>query len=193
MLPLGVSAPTIGPDGPGVRVDRLGTSRPKWAMMRVSTGLIPGGPVRGVNVKRIVVGTDGSASSLDAVRLASSLAASSKADLHIVNVASLAADLALRGVAPLAIPPDYNDEAKRYGRKTLDQALEVAKEAGAKATTHLVDGDASTELMRYCDSIDADLLVLGAHGMSGAARFLLGSVPSRCAHHAKCSVLIARP
>lgn len=38
----------------------------------------------------------------------------------------------------------------------------------------------------------ADLLVLGSKGMKGPARFLLGSVPNRCAHHAHCSVLIVR-
>ncbi len=143
-------------------------------------------------MKRIVVGTDGSASSIDAVRQASEIAAASQAELHIVSVASLAADLALRGVAPLAIPPDYDNEAKKFAKQTLDNAAAVAIAAGARVTTHLVDGDASTELMRYCDSVDADLLVVGAHGMTGAARFLLGSVPNRCAHHARCSVLIAR-
>lgn len=146
-----------------------------------------------VAVKCIVVGTDGSASSLDAVRQASAIAASTQAELHIVSVASLAADLALRGVAPLAIPPEYDAEAKKFARTTLDAAVEIAHAAGVRASTHLVDGDASTELMRYCDTVDADLLVVGAHGMTGAARFLLGSVPNRCAHHARCSVLIARP
>ena len=37
-----------------------------------------------------------------------------------------------------------------------------------------------------------ELLVLGSSGMKGAARFLLGSVPDRCAHHAPCSVMIVR-
>lgn len=35
-------------------------------------------------------------------------------------------------------------------------------------------------------------MVLGSKGLRGAARFVLGSVPNRCAHHAGCSVLIVR-
>jgi len=38
----------------------------------------------------------------------------------------------------------------------------------------------------------ADLIVVGNKGMSGAKRFLLGSVPNRVSHHAPCSVLIIR-
>jgi nucleotide-binding universal stress UspA family protein len=107
-------------------------------------------------------------------------------------VASLAADLALRGVTPLSIPDNYDDEAKKAAAAAVGQARDIAAKAGAKAEVHVLDGDASTALMDFCKKNAADLLVVGAHGMTGAARFLLGSVPNRCAHHAPCSVLIAR-
>lgn len=143
-------------------------------------------------MKKIVVGTDASASSFDAVQQASALAAATGAELHIICVASLAADLALRGVTPLAIPNNYDDEAKKAAADAVEQARAIATKAGAKATVHVLDGDASTVLMEFCKENGADLLVVGAHGMTGAARFLLGSVPNRVAHHAGCSVLIAR-
>jgi nucleotide-binding universal stress UspA family protein len=38
----------------------------------------------------------------------------------------------------------------------------------------------------------ADLIVVGNKGMTGAERFLLGSVPNKVSHHAPCSVLIVR-
>lgn len=143
-------------------------------------------------MKKIVVGTDASESSFDAVKQASEIAAAAKAELHIVCVASLAADLALRGVTPLAIPDDYDDEARKAAAKAVEQARTIAAAAGANATVHVLAGDPSTMLMDFCKESGADLLVVGAHGMTGAARFLLGSVPNRCAHHAPCSVLIAR-
>lgn len=138
------------------------------------------------------MGTDASESSFDAVRQASELAASMKAELHIVCVASLAADLALRGVTPLAVPDDYDDEARKGAAKAVEQARTIATTAGASATVHVLAGDPSSALMDFCKQSGADLLVVGAHGMTGAARFLLGSVPNRCTHHAPCSVLIAR-
>jgi nucleotide-binding universal stress UspA family protein len=39
---------------------------------------------------------------------------------------------------------------------------------------------------------DADLIVVGARGLTGLERFLLGSVSSKLAHHAPCSVMIVR-
>jgi len=143
-------------------------------------------------MKRIVVGTDGSESSFDAVKQAVTLASATKAELHIVCVASLAADLALRGVTPLAIPANYDEEAKKAAADAVESAVQIAKAAGIAPAVHVLAGDASSALMDFCKTNNADLLVVGAHGMTGAARFLLGSVPNRCAHHAPCSVLIAR-
>jgi nucleotide-binding universal stress UspA family protein len=38
--------------------------------------------------------------------------------------------------------------------------------------------------------VKADLLVLGNRGMTGARRFVLGSVPNKVSHHCPCSLLI---
>ena len=38
----------------------------------------------------------------------------------------------------------------------------------------------------------ADLVVVGNKGMTGAKRFLLGSVPNKVSHHAPCGVYIVR-
>jgi nucleotide-binding universal stress UspA family protein len=42
------------------------------------------------------------------------------------------------------------------------------------------------------EEVGADLLVVGNKGMTGAKRFLLGSVPNKISHHAPCSVYIVR-
>jgi nucleotide-binding universal stress UspA family protein len=144
-------------------------------------------------MKTIVVGTDASTSALDAVAQAAELAAAANAELHIVSVASLARDLALRGVSPLAIPDNYDADAIAVAQGTVEQARTVAEKAGARATTHVLDGDPAGALVDFCDKYQADLLVLGSHGLTGAARFLIGSVTNRCVHHAHCSVLVARP
>lgn len=39
---------------------------------------------------------------------------------------------------------------------------------------------------------NADLIVVGARGLTGFERFLLGSVSSKLSHHAPCSVMIVR-
>jgi nucleotide-binding universal stress UspA family protein len=53
-------------------------------------------------------------------------------------------------------------------------------------------GDAADAIIDVAEEQAADLIVVGNKGMTGAKRFLLGSVPNRVSHHAPCSVLIVR-
>ncbi len=56
----------------------------------------------------------------------------------------------------------------------------------------LCKGSATRSSVEVAEEVDADLIVVGNKGMTGARRFLLGSVPNKVSHHAPCSVFIAR-
>jgi len=58
--------------------------------------------------------------------------------------------------------------------------------------THPVEGDPAEAILNIAEGTDADLIVVGNKGMTGARRFLLGSVPNNISHHAPCSVIIVR-
>ena len=143
-------------------------------------------------MKTIVVGTDGSPSSLNAVAQAAELAAPLGATLHVACVVRLSSELTAGALVPMALPEAHDQESIDAGKGVAERAAEVARKAGATVEVHVLHGEASGALIELCDQIKADLLVVGSRGMTGAARFLLGSVPNRCAHHANCSVLIAR-
>ena len=53
-------------------------------------------------------------------------------------------------------------------------------------------GDAADAIVDVAEEQRCDLIVVGNKGMTGAKRFLLGSVPNKVSHHAPCSVLIVR-
>ena len=53
-------------------------------------------------------------------------------------------------------------------------------------------GDPADAILDVAEERDADLIIVGNKGMTGAKRFLLGSVPNKVSHHAPCSVLIIR-
>lgn len=136
----------------------------------------------------IVVGTDGSATAAKAVEHAATLAVLTEAHLHIA--------MATPSI-PMLVAPDMVIATAEWGtateqvtRAALEAAAEIATAAGSEATTHQLAGDPADALLSLCDDLDADLLVVGSRGMHGARRFLLGSVSSRCAHHADRSVLI---
>ena len=75
---------------------------------------------------------------------------------------------------------------------TLKEASEEVQGAGVKVETFAREGDAADAILDVAEEQNADLIVVGNKGMTGAKRFLLGSVPNKVSHHAPCSVLIIR-
>ncbi len=75
----------------------------------------------------------------------------------------------------------------------LGGAEQQARDAGvADVETFARQGDAADAILDVAEEQHADLIVVGNRGMTGASRFLLGSVPNKISHHAPCSVLIVR-
>jgi len=140
----------------------------------------------------IVVGTDGSPSSMGAVQQAAELAKATGATLHIACVTRLARDVAAVSFETLSIPTGFDDAAMADADAAIARATQVAGQVTSDTQGHVLQGEAASALMSLCENVSADVLVVGSRGMTGAARFLLGSVPNRCAHHAPCSVLIVR-
>ena len=77
------------------------------------------------------------------------------------------------------------------GDEVLEKAAGRLGE-GLDIGTMTVEGQPAEQIVGVAEQQRADLIVVGNKGMTGAKRFLLGSVPNAVAHHAPCSVLIAR-
>jgi nucleotide-binding universal stress UspA family protein len=141
----------------------------------------------------IVVGTDGSETAHEAVRQAVDLAGRVGAQLEIVSAYEPVPDARLRAEARPA--PDDLQWAVNQREDidaTLAAAADVARAAGVAARTYARQGDPADAILDVAEERGADLIVVGNKGMTGARRFLLGSVPNRVSHHAPCSVLIIR-
>jgi len=141
----------------------------------------------------IVVGTDGSESAQEAVRQAVELAARLGATLRIVSAYEPVPAGRLREEAQ-QVPPDlqWMINPREDVDATLRGAAEAAREGGIEAETYARQGDPADAILDVAEEQGADLIVVGNKGMTGARRFLLGSVPNRVSHHAPCSVLIIR-
>ena len=74
----------------------------------------------------------------------------------------------------------------------LDAAAAEARAAGIEVRTHPVEADPADAILNVAEEIKADLIVVGNKGMTGARRYILGSVPNNVSHHAPCSVIIVR-
>ncbi|WDT93886.1 universal stress protein [Thermoleophilum album] len=143
--------------------------------------------------KTMVVGTDGSATAREAVRQAAELAAQLTATVHVVSAYEPVPEPRLRLERREA--PDNIEWAinpREEVNAVLDEAASMLKERGVEVYLHPREGDAADALLDVAEEVGADLIVVGNKGMTGAKRFLLGSVPNKVSHHAPCSVLIIR-
>ncbi len=141
----------------------------------------------------VVVGTDGSDSSLRAVDRAAAIAADHGAKL-IVATAHLPVP---EEKGRYAVPPgsDHGADYRTVGQAPyyaiLRDARERAHHAGAKNVEERpVVGAPITALVQLAEDVHADLLVVGNVGLSSVAGRLLGSVPSEVSRRSKTDVLI---
>ncbi len=143
---------------------------------------------------RIVVGTDGSETAGEAVRQAIDMAKISGATLSIVSAYAPVSSRRVRD-EQLEAPTDIQHEIgpREDVNLVLEAAAAEARKAGIEEVrTHPVEDDPADAILNVAEETDADLIVVGNKGMTGARRFLLGSVPNNVSHHAPCSVIIVR-
>ncbi len=142
----------------------------------------------------ILVGTDGSVTALKAVGQAIDLARQLRARLVIVSAYEPVTDLRLREERR-DMPEDLQwvlnqrDEVEAMLQRTAEEARAMGV---SEVETFARQGDPADAIIDVAEEQGSDLIIVGNRGMTGAKRFLLGSVPNKVSHHAPCSVLIVR-
>jgi nucleotide-binding universal stress UspA family protein len=140
-------------------------------------------------MRSIVVGTDGSPSADAAVRRAAEIAKGTGSRVHLVT----------------AFPdvPTYREtirssakaepiDLRQVAESVLARESRALQDEGIEVTTHAREGDPADVIIEVAQEEGADLIVVGARGLSGLQRFLLGSVSSKLSHHAPTSVMVVR-
>jgi nucleotide-binding universal stress UspA family protein len=140
----------------------------------------------------IVVGTDGSERAERAVDRAGELAKSLGVKVHVVSCYSTGSDAALiasaaRGVAVAQVREDT--ETRTRAGHYVDRAQQRLASVDVESEGHVWPGEPADALVNIADEQDAQMIVVGNRGMTGARR-MLGSVPNRVSHHAQCDVVI---
>jgi nucleotide-binding universal stress UspA family protein len=143
--------------------------------------------------RSIVVGTDGSDTAAEAVRQATELAKAVGAEVHVASAYHPVPEAELRRQRQEA-PEDiqWSINPRQEAEAALEKARDQVEQAGVPVQGHSREGDPADAILDIAESEDADLIVVGNRGMTGASRFLLGSVPNKVSHHARCSVMIIR-
>lgn len=138
----------------------------------------------------IVVGIDGSPSSLQAVSWAAREAALRATPLSLITTAFVPGTYGV----PIGMPASFFQDEERDGQERLNRAAQAARDAvpghNIEIVTTLCTGTPAGELLAR--SADASMLVVGANRRGIIERTVLGSVSSAVATHATCPVAVIR-
>ena len=142
-------------------------------------------------MSRILHPTDFSPASRPAFTKAVTLARKDRSELVIAHVLPPVLP-AVDGYITAQMYAQMEEAGRRYGKKHLDALVARARKAGVRARGLLLDGLVHERIVRAARAQRADMIVIGTHGRTGLARFVLGSVASRVVSHATCPVLTVR-
>ncbi len=141
--------------------------------------------------KRILIATDGSDKSRKAaeegVELAKALGAQVIA-LNVVNEVIIASAVRQLG----SDRKDVEDRLKAAGQKAVDDIKAMAGKAGVPVDTIVRIGAPANAVIDVAGAEKADLIIMGSHGESGAAKLLIGSVVQKVLYWATIPVLVVR-
>ena len=140
-------------------------------------------------MNKILIATDGSPASQEAVEFGVELAEEHDADVMFAHV-----------VQPLDVVPTtgfgavgaWPHEPSQRERAALEEAQAVAERHGVRSTTKFLTGETVDEIVAYADNLDVDLIVVGSRGHGTLASALLGSVSRGVLSESKRPVAVIR-
>ena len=141
-------------------------------------------------ITRILVPTDFSRGSREALAYADTLRRQTGARLFVVHVLE---DPTVTGIWPEMYVPDLPDVRRGlvgFAHKSL--AAETRRLQLSDVTTEVAIGPAATTIAAIAERLNCDLIVMGTHGRGGLSHLVLGSVAERVLRIAHCPVLAVR-
>jgi nucleotide-binding universal stress UspA family protein len=147
--------------------------------------------MNGLDVQRILVPTDFSQPSTEALELAIEFARRFGAELRLFHSREMPAYVFPDAVMPAS--PVMFQELERTARVELARLEDQVRAQGVVVSSEAAMGMHDQEICRHAKDWGADLIIMGTHGRTGLRHVLLGSVAERVVRRAPCPVLTVRP
>jgi nucleotide-binding universal stress UspA family protein len=144
---------------------------------------------------RLVVGVDGSAGAEAAVEAVAARSWPAGSEVRLVSVLDTFMWIKPSPEEPSVLRWVEADDEKdwEWVREVFEPAAERLRAAGLKATVELRAGNPKHTLVEEAEGWEADCVFIGAKGLRGVERLLMGSVSAAVAARAHCSVEVVRP
>ncbi len=139
--------------------------------------------------KNIILATDGSKYSENAVEYAVELAKISEARISAIYVV----DTGAFATIPMdAAWENMYELLKKEGSEATGKVEAEGQKSDVEVECFVVEGHPAEEILKLSETIPADLIVMGTLGKRGLDRFLLGSVAEKVSRNSKVPVMIVR-
>ncbi len=143
-----------------------------------------------IEVRRILVPIDFSKNAASVVDWAAHLAKEHGSRILLLHVYHLPVEF--QQLEGAYLPPDFWSTVKNEAEQQLGRFAEDLRGRGLEVEALVREGYPATVIVEEAASLEADLLVIGTHGLSGLKHMLLGSIAERVVQKAPCPVLTVK-
>ena len=133
-----------------------------------------------------VDGSDNSLRALDAALLLSEKIGSEVTAIHVME------DIPVLHIQSEKLLRKLIEDFKKESQLILSKSSDIAAKKGISLNTKLLQGNAGSTILDFCENGKFDVIVMGSRGMGKFKELVLGSVSSKVVHHASCPVMIIR-
>jgi nucleotide-binding universal stress UspA family protein len=150
-------------------------------------------------ISKILVGVDGSKSSLNAANYATYLSVKFNSEIILLSIVPSKIhhgdSSGVFGMVSQSYLNDYKKEAEKWFKEIINSVKnEETFEIEKKIKTDIITTPFSiaASILNYAEERDVDLILIGTRGNSGLKKMLLGSVASDIVTYSYCPVLIIK-
>ncbi|OYT50089.1 universal stress protein [Candidatus Bathyarchaeota archaeon ex4484_231] len=140
-------------------------------------------------LKRILIPTDGSDPSMRAAEFAIKIAKHFNSEIVAIYVIDR---VILEEVSKVHERHGLEEEIRKNAERCLNYIVKLAERKGLKARSIVVEGQPHDQIVRYAESLKANMIIIGSKGRRGMNRILIGSVAERVIEYAPCPVLVIK-
>ena len=144
-----------------------------------------------IEVRRILVPVDFSESTPPLLEWAAHLAKEHGSAVILLHAYHLPVEF--QQLEGAYLPPDFWASVKNEAEESMQRLASGLEAQGIHVEIAVCEGYAATVIVEEAANRDADLMVIGTHGLSGLKHLLLGSIAERVVQKAPCPVLTVKP
>jgi nucleotide-binding universal stress UspA family protein len=133
-----------------------------------------------------VDGSDNSHTALEAALLLSEKLGAEVTAIHVME------DIPVLHIQSEKLLREILNAYKKESQRILSKCSEIATGKGLSINTKLLQGNAGSTILDFCEKEKYDIIVVGSRGMGRFKELVLGSVSSKVVHHSSCPVMIIR-